>query len=391
MLADDAEGHYFDTPGAGAGRGELDVISRGYCGAIVMLIGLCLVMALPSLSVATAEEEEAPKAGWSVTPMPVIFSTPETGFALGVGTFILHRPAGASPEVRPRSIDAIGFYTTKKQTVLAVVPEIYLQQDRWRLWLSVEYMKIPRSFYGVGPNTAKGDKESLTMEGGLLHSSLTRRVYRALWSGLFVAVKGVSYPKKEDGGLLDSEMVTGHDGGLYTCLGPIIRWDSCDNIFYPSAGSLHQLSATWYSDRIGSDLDYAIRTLDLRFYRSIHPGHILALQLYGTDRRGSVPLLDLAPIGGMLRGINEDRFRDRAMAMAQFEYRYPVLGRFTGTAFVGAGDVSEGLEKFRAGDAKVAYGLGLRFAVNPEKVNIRMDLGSSDYGTEVYFQINEAF
>ena len=132
--------------------------------------------------------------------MPVIFSTPETGFALGAGVFLLHRTAGALPDDRPKSIDAIGFYTTKKQTVLAVEPELFFRQDTWRLWLSIEYTKIPRGFYGVGPNTPESDKEDLTREGGLIEADLTRRVYRSLRSGVFMAIKGISYTKKEEGG-----------------------------------------------------------------------------------------------------------------------------------------------------------------------------------------------
>jgi outer membrane protein assembly factor BamA len=337
-------------------------------------------------------EPKAATGGWRATPLPVLFSTPETGFGAGAGLLLTHRGKNAPPEARPQTISAIGFYTAKNQTSIALVPELYFQSERWHLQLTIGYMKFPRSFHGIGPDTPETSKEDYTIEGGSLEGSLARGIYRSLRAGLQLNLEGGGYPETEEGGLLDLGMIAGHDGGFYSGLGPIIVWDSRDNVFYPSRGNLLSLGTRFFADRLGSDLDYTIHELDLRHYRSLAPSHILAVQAFATTRTGDVPLLDLAPIGGMLRGIHEDRFLDRAMAMAQVEYRFPIRGLFSGVAFAGAGDVSDGLERYRIGDAKAAGGFGLRFAVDAdEKVNLRFDLGISDYGSEVYFQFNEAF
>lgn len=341
----------------------------------------------------TSSPEPTPRrAGWSVAPFPVLFSTPETGFGGGAGAVLTHRSRGDTPRTRPQALGIVAFYTAKNQSLFGLAPDLHFRRDSWRLRAEGGYRKFPTSFYGKGNDTPDTAEEDYTIEGAGLEATLTKRVYAELRLGALYGIKRPRYTKTEPGGLLDRGGLVGHEGGLLTGVGPYAEWDTRDESFYPSTGSLLTALARTHGAWCGSDFAYDVYAFDLRRYVAIRRSHVVALQFVGTHRTGDVPFDDLARLGDVLRGIYAGRFLDRALLATQAEYRFPVGWRFSGAVFLGAGDVAGGWRAFRLAGTKVAGGAGLRFAIDRiEKINIRLDYATSGSGEEMYIELMEAF
>jgi hypothetical protein len=131
---------------------------------------------------------------------------------------------------------------------------------------------------------------------------------------------------------------------------------------------------------------------------------ILGMQAFGQFHTGDVPFRELGGIGtslsaslynnaNVMRGIYEQRFRDRQMAAFQAEVRHHLLWRLDGAVFGGLGQVGYKLSDFSASGIKYAGGAGVRFNfVRRDRVNLRLDYAAGTGGfSGIYFSIGESF
>ncbi len=92
-----------------------------------------------------------------------------------------------------------------------------------------------------------------------------------------------------------------------------------------------------------------------------------------------------------MRGYYEGRYRDKKLLVVQTEYRFPIVWRFGGVLFAGAGDVAPTLGQFALQTIKPSYGFGLRYMFDPlEKMRIRIDFGWGKGTSGMYVTANEA-
>ena len=327
----------------------------------------------------------------SMAGYPVILYTPETSLIFGGGAALTMRDPNRHRNTRPDNLIFYAIYTLKNQSAVLFNPDIYFDEDSWQLKMMSVYQKFPDLFYGIGNNTASEDAEDVTTEDVIIQPGLTRRIYKNLRFGVMYHLNHTSVQKIEPNGILSSGGLPGSRGSFLSGMGPIIDWDSRDNIFYPSKGSWFQFYATIYRDWLGSEFEYESYTFDFRHFIALHDRHILGLQLFVKSMNGTIPFNHLAQLD-LLRGIHANRFREQNIAVALLEYRYPVHKRFSGVIFTGIGDVMHRFRDFQLNESKYSIGAGLRFAVIPdEKINLRFDVGFSRYGIHPYFQLSEAF
>ena len=198
----------------------------------------------------------------------------------------------------------------------------------------------------------------------------------------------------EEGGAIDQEDLVGAEGGVSSGLGPVITWDTRDNLFAPSKGSWHKAWAWFYGEWMGSDFNYDYYGLDLRHYRSVSKESVLALQGFLALTSGEVPFYEYPT--PLMRGLYEDVFVDKNAVAVRAEYRFPIKifggERWGGALFGAVGDAFPDATSTEDFDLKVAGGVGLRFALNKEeKINLRLDIGVSRYGVFPYIMLQEAF
>jgi Omp85 superfamily domain len=103
-----------------------------------------------------------------------------------------------------------------------------------------------------------------------------------------------------------------------------------------------------------------------RFFRIGEAPRLLAFRYYMEgvigDLDQDVPFVDLPRLGGpiLLRGYDQDRFRDRVLAMGSAEYQFDIGYMLTGFLFVDAGRVYPKLDELEFKDMRVGYGGGIQ-------------------------------
>lgn len=337
------------------------------------------------------ESDKALNQRLSFAGYPVVLYTPETSVIFGVGAVITIRGQTSHAATRPDNLTFYVIYTLKNQVAVTFNPDFYFAEDKWHVKITSWYQKFPDLFFGIGNKTVSDNVEDVTTENVSIQPVLTGHVYKHLRLGIIYHFNHTSMQKVEKNGILYTNVLPGSRGSLLSGLGPIIDWDSRDNIFYPAKGLWFQLYATAYRTGLGSEFDFTAWTMDFRHFFELQDRYILALQLMVKSMSGTIPFNHLALLD-LLRGVHSSRFRDRNTLMAQVEFRYPLYKRFSGVAFTSIGDVPHRIDGLQLKEMKYAIGVGLRFAVLPvDKINLRFDVGYSRYGIYPYFQLLEAF
>ena len=85
------------------------------------------------------------------------------------------------------------------------------------------------------------------------------------------------------------------------------------------------------------------------------------------------------------------RFRDKLAYTGQAEYRLRLPWRLGFAAFAALGDVARDIDDFTESRVKFSGGAGLRFRLNKEGLNLRLDMGFTEEGSGFYFIAGEAF
>lgn len=341
-----------------------------------------------------SEESEPDRMG--LTLLPIIYYTPETRLAFGLGSLITYRFGLVFKKARPSTMFIGAIYTQLKQFTFQIKPEIYLNDNS--LFLAGNFMaeRFPTKLWGIGPNTADEMEEIYTPQRFLMEVGLQQRLGRdlPLYLGLKYRLESTKIVETEPGKLLDQDLVLGSRGGLLSGPGLAASYDNRDNIFYPNSGLYLQANLNWNDHFFGSDYDFLSFQFDLRNYHRVGDDQVLAVQALAETNTGDVPFYRLARLGGdsLLRGFYNGRFRDMNLVAFQAEYRFPVWKRLGAVVFGAMGSLANRFRDISFDNLKYAAGFGLRFKIIPkENANLRVDLafGPGTYG--IYFKAGESF
>lgn len=331
-------------------------------------------------------------------PLPILMYSPETRIGAGVALSYYFRARQKDRTGRPSLIMPSFIYTQEKQIICDIYTALYWKEDRYYLSGYLGYKKFPDKFYGIGNNTSVSAEESYTPQIFRLAFSLQRKISNGFHAGIQYEFERNGIIQKENDGLLAAGNIPGSAGGYLYGIGFMLRWDTRQNIFYPTSGKYYQLYVGFFSGAIGSDYDYQRYTLDLRRYFSLFSSSVLALQGYMNITSGRPPFQKLSQLAGridgqnLMRGYYEGRYRDKNMFVFRMEYRLmPLWGRFGAVVFAGWGDVADKIDNFEWQNVKYSVGAGIRFLIVPEeRLNIRFDLAYGNQSNGMYITIGEA-
>ncbi len=331
-------------------------------------------------------------AGTSLVPFPFIFYTPETELA-GGGTVLVYL-RGDDTDERPSVISPIFIYTAKKQTMLYLNGEIYLDEARWRLDFSAGYTKFPDTFWGVGNDAPDAREEDFTPERTLFALGLKREVSPALYLGGSFGYARRTMVQTWAGGLIDTAAIPGTRDGNVLMAGLSVTHDDRDSTTFPRAGGYRELAFSSAGGALGGDYDFRSLSLNLSHYRAVGETSVLAGQFTASALSDEPPFDMLGQLGGdmLLRGYYAGRYRDRNLLAAQLELRGHLWRRLGGVLFAGVGEVARDLDGFTLDGLRAAGGFGLRFLLNrDEGLNLRMDWGFGAGSSGFYMSLGEAF
>jgi len=339
-----------------------------------------------------AAESELDRDGWAA--LPLASYAPETHVGLGAFGIYFFRMGSEPATTRPSSVALVGLYTTRHQAIVELIPELYMDDERWHVWSKLDFRSFPDSFWGVGPDTPAMAEERYDQVSYRFRNWIRRNVTGSFYVGMYTDAQRLSVTEVERNGIFDTEDVPGENGGWTVGTGVTVGWDTRDNAVDTRHGSFYQARLMQWSTPLGSDYNFTRLALDLRQFVQIVPGHALGFQVYGEMNLGNVPFYHMALLGGqnLMRGYFEGRYRDHDMLAAQTEYRFPIWWRFRGVAFVAAGDVADRITNLDPTSLEVAGGAGIRFSLNEqERLNVRVDVGVGIDTWGAYLGISEAF
>lgn len=344
----------------------------------------------------SSENSDTPSRTVHTAPIPIFFYTPESSLAAGGSVVMTFRNPEDSPSERPDSLQLIGVYTLKHQAFVSLMPSFYFNDQKSKIHLNASYAKWPTSFFGIGNDADIGPREIDRLEETYMSESwtiqpwLTHKIISDFAVGLTGDLKQNAISKTEADGRIAQGRVEGNTGGLRSGLGPVFSWDTRDHIFFPTRGSWLKLWSWHYRNELGSEFDYDLYAMDLRWYRTFGGKHTLAFQVLGVSTDGEVPFNELPT--PQIRGLYENVFVERNMVTVKSEYRFPIKNRWSGALFLAAGDVFHNSTDYDMEDLKYGGGGGIRWAVSrKEKINLRFDIGISPYGVFPYIMFQEAF
>ena len=330
---------------------------------------------------------------------PAPASSPETGFMMGVISFLVIKDKESEGKgfYRPTSISPYFLYTAKKQVLTAIDVDAYLKNGL-NINGIVRYFNFPDFFYGIGNQTDPEIKELYTDRFFRLTGRVMKPRGKSMFIGLLYDLQHNEIRDVVADGELETSKANGLYGGANMGIGPGMLRDTRNSTLYPTSGSYTNLGVTIFNKALTGAYNYTSILVDYRKYMELlGPKNILALQFRANFTSGDeIPFYKLSKLGGddRLRGIaHKNLYIDRQSYFLQAEVRQDLFWRFGGVLFAGMGDVAPGIGDFRLRDTRFVVGAGGRFqALKHEKMNIRIDLGITDNGqTAFYMSVREAF
>jgi outer membrane protein assembly factor BamA len=327
---------------------------------------------------------------------PYIFFSPETSLAFGGGGIVYFKLYD-DPKARSSSITPSFYYTINGQYDITIIPELFLLEDKLKIWSKLNYSSYFDRYYGIGNNSPEIENDQYLQDNFQAQVKLQPKLFDdRLNIGINYEIRNMSVADTKGSPLLENDTtIVGNEGGLTSGLGLAVVWDTRDNNFFPSKGGYYEIYSSNFFEFIGSDFNYSKTVVDLRQYLNVTFDHVLAIQGYLLSEGGTPPFYDLGLLGGskLMRGTIMGRYRDKTYYVVQSEYRMPTLvWRFGLILFAGIGDVAPSVGRITISTVKPTYGFGIRFRFDElEKVEIRMDVGFGKGTNGIYFDINQAF
>ncbi len=327
--------------------------------------------------------------------LPILGYAPETGVMFGVGGVRVSRRRGAPSSDRPSTLGAQLIGTQRSQATIDASGDWWTPGNRARYRAYATGSRFPFRFFGTGRVTASDTGEQYTPQTVAVGGSAQFLVARGLYVGGGYDLADVRMRRLVPGGLLDEGGFVGADGGRRASVLALGSRDTRDNVYFPRGGAFVTLSGRVAGGVFGSDFAFRRVRLDARRYLALGRS-VLALQGVVDGTWGQVPFDVLPMLGGssLLRGNLEGRYRDRALAAVQAEWRSGAVlfGRFGVVAFAGAGDVAPRLGALRGRSLIPSVGGGARFLLDPtERIYLRVDVAAGRNGASPYIGFSEAF
>lgn len=329
--------------------------------------------------------------------LPVVFKTPEMGYALGIsGSLTFKTTHHGDTTIRTSIIQGIGFLTTRKQNIQAIDAAIYFPKEKYIFLCQLAHTYFPDRFWGIGPSIPDRPMESYVYEQVYAGPHLKKKVSKHLFLGVLYEYQNLYRILYNSGGLFDNSDFSGKHPYQVSGFGVSISYDTRNSAFWPSKGTYLLSQFTDFRKQFLSSYDLYKWITDIRYFKKITRGQIVAIQFYNYETYGNaIPLKELAAFGGPnnMRGFYQGRFRADKMFSFITEYRIHLFGRFSSCFFGGFGDVYNKSSELSSANIKYSYGGGLRFAVlEKEKLNIRLDYGYNNrYNRGIYITFGECF
>lgn len=348
----------------------------------------------PSGSAQKDASPENKQDGGSFVVAPLPISSP----ALGSGIvpvlayiFPLDRSDKTSP---PSLIGAAGLVTDNGTRGFVAAGELYFKQNTYRTTAAFARGNLNYNLYGLGSGASQPTL-ALNQTGQVLFAEFLRRLGwkfffgpRFFWGSSLITLRSANL----------GMVPVPPDVGLHTALTAVgfrLLHDTRPNRFYPTGGTLLDLTSDFFSQGLGSKYSFQSYKLTFNKYWSVAKQQVLAYNGFACFTGGQPPFYGNCIYGtdSELRGYIAGRYLDRYMVATQLEYRLALPKRFGVVGFGGLGEVvPSGNQPFRTKNFLPSGGGGARFELSKKyHVNLRVDLAQGKDSHTWSIGVGEAF
>jgi hypothetical protein len=351
----------------------------------------------------------APSDKPSFIPVPIAFYQQETGFAAGVAILPVWR-FGTDTMVRKSNARLLAWYSQEKQTTVQLTHTIFTPGEKFFFSGELSYLDLAFNYYGVGNNTNKNVESHIQYPLFIFDEKALIKTIPNLFVGVRYRLTNLGKVELRDteGSRVPFDLIPAsqQEGGVSSGVGPALLYDGRDNVLATYRGNFVDAHMLFNGSALGSDYKFNRYQIDARHFNPLFGSNntIFGVQFVGQYHSGDVPFRELggmgATLGGslynnayLMRGIYENRFRDRQFTTVQAEIRQKLFWRFDVVGFLGAGQVGYKISDYTFDGTKLAGGLGARFRFNRrDRLNIRLDYGVGSGGNSgIIFAVGEAF
>jgi len=325
------------------------------------------------------------KGSFVIVPIPI--SDPTLGTALVLGSAYFYGQTEEQKNSQPASLTAGGAMYSSTDSVAAVIAQQnYWRQDTWRFAGAVGYADLNLELLTSDGSGSRVNADWL-LNGGFLYAHLARKISGRWYLGVFGRTVDVSQAFNVS--LQPNDYDLGGDT-VSTGLGMFVDRDTRDMPSNAYSGNLLSVRGLFNSQSFGSDNDYESYSVAFSSYREMTDQLVLAWQLEGCYRSGTVPLWDTCRVG--LRGFPATDYLGKSSAIGQVEARWRLSERWGLVGFAGGGYLDNSFNEIDIHDLITSYGIGLRFMVlKSKRINMRVDYGWSNDSNALHLSVGEAF
>jgi hypothetical protein len=348
------------------------------------------MLVLLSVVLSAQSTEQADTSSRNVI-FPVLFFLPETSLGFG-GTWI-HTTLNEryTADTRPSQVLVSAVYTLRNQWLFFVPYEFYGNNNSWRIKGELGYYRFFYNFFGLGPDSQQSDLETYSVNFPRVDFNYSYRIGESFFLGGGFNFDQFDITEVQSEGILERTEIVGNQGGTKFNLYGIAIIDTRDNVFSTYDGFYGELV---YQQSVSgvSTFDYNKFSVDLRYFKSFD-ALTIGSNVRFIEASDEAPFFDLPYVSSPMisRGFDDRRYISHGLITAQTELRYAFSRRWIGAAFISSSWLREAQQSY-SGNAKIAYGLGVRYEIDRERhTRFRLDWGFGEGQSNIYLTVNEAF
>lgn len=252
--------------------------------------------------------------------MPMFSYYPDTRLLLGMSNSLIWRADRLRPTLLTNSIS----YAFNNQKEFGTELE-HFTQNGWQFYGRVNYQNgISTRYFGTGIQAETNVNIRYNQNALMINTDILKRIHEPLYLGLRYAFRNdnrITFEKAE------KIMIPQEFGGITSGIGLLARFDSRNEIIFPSKGWFIDVNLMRYGSKVGSAYSYNEILTDFRSYRKLNgifSGSVLGIQfIYQSTYGGDIPFYNLPYIGydRIIRGLWRNLYIDQQAIGIQTELR----------------------------------------------------------------------
>jgi outer membrane protein assembly factor BamA len=325
--------------------------------------------------------------------LPVIYYTPETGFALEAFAYYSFKLKNAE---RASNARLFATYTQMKQYMFILPVQLYTNNEGFFINSYNDFRYFPEFFYGLGNETTEKERTLYEFKAFQTQNKILRKMKSNSYAGIHMQYQhfDVHFDTEDSLWTQDVKML-GTDYFKHVIVGGVYMYDSRDHILAPRKGMFLETMINYgLGEADGSRTRFWQMMVDVRKYFSPNERNVIATHGLFQTCSGDVPFRILPSLGGPLihRGYYMGRFRDKHATLLQAEWRYSFPKKWGFTVFSSVGKVSNTFKELNLNGLHPALGTGLRYRMSQrDQTTIRLDYSKTPDSQGIYLYFAEAF